>query len=215
MGTLMKLADWPRSIVIPSSIVVGYHGCSLETALKLLGGSDFLASEEPYDWLGHGIYLWEDDPLRAWQWAFDKPASRKSPSIVGAVLMRGRCLDLTTQAGIRAVNSAYEGLKEIHAITGQPLPANGGRDFGVRLLDCAVINHLHRAHAKVFPLQPYQTVRALFIEGEPLYPNAGFHAKTHTQICVRDSSSILGIFRVPKAQRTNLGLPASLYEAER
>lgn len=40
------------------------------------------------------------------------------------------------------------------------------------------------------------TVKAAFMEGEPIYPNASFHEKTHIQICVCDSRRIKGVFRV-------------------
>ena len=173
-----------------------------------------MPSEKPYDWLGHGVYFWEEDPVRAWQWATDRPGTRDNPCVVGAVVSLGKCLDLTTQDGIQAVKFAYQGLKSLHKLTGDPLPRNGGKDFGLRRLDCAVIEHLHRAREKGANLPKYQTVRALFVEGRALYPQGGFHAKTHTQLCVRDSSCILGIFRIPKMHRDLLGLPTLRYEDE-
>jgi hypothetical protein len=42
---------------------------------------------------------------------------------------------------------------------------------------------------------PFDTVRAAFIEGPPLYENAGFHEQTHIQICVRGPQQIMGYFR--------------------
>jgi hypothetical protein len=36
---------------------------------------------------------------------------------------------------------------------------------------------------------------AAFIEGLPLYENAGFHEQTHIQICVRKPEQIIGYFR--------------------
>lgn len=36
----------------------------------------------------------------------------------------------------------------------------------------------------------------VFVEGEPIYPGAGFDAKTHVQICVCDPACIKGVFRV-------------------
>jgi hypothetical protein len=36
-------------------LVLAYHGCALETAQKLLGGSSFLPSRKDYDWLGAGF----------------------------------------------------------------------------------------------------------------------------------------------------------------
>jgi hypothetical protein len=38
-------------------------------------------------------------------------------------------------------------------------------------------------------------VRAAFIEGEPLYPNAGFNDRNHIQLCVVNPRCIKGYFR--------------------
>jgi len=174
-----------------------------------------LSTDNSYDWLGPGSYFWENDPIRAYQWA--KLAWRKidQPSLVGAVIDLGRCLDLTTQEGIEAVKSAYKGLKELHTITGEKLPINSGIEKGKRNLDCAVIKHLHRAHRKMIESDPtvqeYQTVRALFVEGAPLYAGAGFHDKTHVQICVIDPKQVLGVFRLPNWQQTSLGIEQPIY----
>jgi Alpha-L-arabinofuranosidase C-terminal domain len=109
-----------------------------------------LVSEKSHDWLGSGVYFWEGDPIRAFQWACLPWRNIETPSVIGAVIDLGRCLDLTTQEGIEAVKSAYEGLAQIHATTEQPLPQNAGSEKGKRNLDCAVIKHLHRAPLDTF-----------------------------------------------------------------
>jgi hypothetical protein len=180
-----------------------------------LGGSEFLASETSYDWLGPGVYFWENDPIRAIQWASLPWRNIKTPSVVGAVLDIGRCLDLTTQGGVEAVRAAYQGLVQLHRLTEQPLPQNIGSEKGKRHLDCAVIKHLHRARQKMAEsdpaILPYQSVRALFVEGNELYEGAGFHDKTHVQICVIDQSRIFGVFRLPAWHQKSLGIDQTLY----
>lgn len=112
------------------------------------------------------------------------------------------------------MRDAYAGLVELHALAEQPLPKNVGSEKGKRNLDCAVIKHLHRARNKIAPNEPYQTVRALFVEGEVVYEGAGFHDRTHVQVCVADPSKILGVFRLPEWQRRMLGIERELYPAE-
>jgi hypothetical protein len=172
-------------------------------------------SEKSYDWLSPGVYFWESDPIRALQWACLPWRNIKDPSVVGAVIDLGRCLDLTTQEGIEAVRSAHEGLVQLHAMTEEPLPQNGRSEKGKRNLDCAVIKHLHRARRKMaeseLSILPYQTVRALFVEGTELYEGAGFHDKTHIQICVIDQSRIFGVFRLPVWHQKMLGIKQTLY----
>ncbi len=76
------------------------------------------------------------------------------------------------------------------------LPQNRkiGNELVIRGLDCAVINYVHFAREQ--DGEPaFDTVRAPFIEGPPLYENAGFHERTHVQICVRNPGQIIGYFR--------------------
>src|SRR5579863_9508112 len=50
-------------------LVVGYHGTSATHAEVIVREGLFQPSENDYDWLGHGIYFWEEAPCRAWRWA--------------------------------------------------------------------------------------------------------------------------------------------------
>jgi len=53
---------------VPSStmpqLVTGYHGCHRDAAKEIVKGATFLPSQNGYDWLGEGIYFWEDGPSR-------------------------------------------------------------------------------------------------------------------------------------------------------
>jgi len=64
----------------------------------------------------------------------------------------------------------------------------------IRFLDCAVINFMHLMREEEGE-SPFDSVRAAFLEGPPLYGNAGFHERTHIQICVRKPQQIIGYFR--------------------
>ena len=93
----------------------------------------------------------------------------------------------------------YEFLKSGQENLGLPMPSNsnfkGDTDLLLRRLDCAVINSLHdliRAEGR----PPFDSVRAAFIEGEPVYPDGTFRRKNHVQICVRSRANIKGYFHV-------------------
>ena len=93
------------------------------------------------------------------------------------------------------VRRAHDVLSSALRRLNQPLPRNtGGLDRRKRMLDCAVIRFLHQKRAEDGEL-PFDTIRAPFFEGQPLYDNAGFAAKNHIQIAVRTHRSILGYFR--------------------
>lgn len=190
---------------LAAGFILGFHGCTVAVANRLLAGDAFRHSDNVYDWLGQGIYFWEANPDRALEFAREKIArerrrgaapGHRSPAVVGAVIDPGLCLDLTTKAGIDAVHEAYETLRSTSASVGEDMPVNSTR-FPLRPLDCAVVNHLHTLRRRDGQ-RVVQTVRGVFIEGRPPYPNAGFHEKTHIQIAVRDESSIKGVFRIDR-----------------
>lgn len=175
--------------------VVGFHGCDETAAEELLrGASQLVPSRNPYDWLGDGAYFWEGDARRALQFA---TRSRKvtRPSVIGAYLHLGHCLDLTTQRGIGLVSRAHERLAEIYAEHGWLLPTNrGGSDRKLRYLDRAVINYARkRVEDEGGP--PIDSVRGAFPEEGEAYPGAGFTALNHIQIAILDPRRIRGVFR--------------------
>lgn len=179
------------------SFVLGYHGCDEEVAERILSGEEELqASRNDYDWLGSGIYFWEHNPARAEDWAGEMCGRGRigSPAVIGAVLDLANCFNLLDASCIRLLSDAHRTLKAASAEAGRALPANispGKRAPAlVRRLDCAVVN-------LAMELNPgFDTVRAVFVEGAPIYPGAGFHEKSHIQICVRNPARIVGTFRV-------------------
>jgi len=86
-----------------SRFVIAYHGCDEEVARKVLqGGTDLSPSRNDYDWLGAGIYFWEQGPRRAYEFALEeskRAATKiKNPAVVGAYIYLGTCLDLLDTA---------------------------------------------------------------------------------------------------------------------
>ncbi len=187
---------------LSSSFILGYHGCQRTIGERLLAGEPFTPSENDYDWIGPGIYFWESNPRRAFEWAGvlqrrKYPSEPSNPFVVGAVIDLGFCLDLLSSNGIAAVKAAYRHFEEEIDLSQGPLPANsGGSDLLLRHLDCAVIKHLHEIRSRSGQTA-FDTVRGVFIEGAPIYPDSGFREKTHIQICVCNSEAVKGVFRVP------------------
>jgi hypothetical protein len=124
----------------------------------------------------------------------------KEPFVVGAAIELGFCLDLTTSTGIQAVASMHRDFLDYCKKANFEVPVNvGGKDLLFRNLDCAVISHIHRVR-KAAGFQAFDTVKGVFIEGDRIYPESGFFAKTHIQVCVRTLACIKGVFRIPKDQ---------------
>ena len=76
-----------------SLILTGYHGCDITTAYDVVLDGNLKPSLNTYDWLGNGVYFWEDDIERAFDWAKYVSANPKlfhnkikHPCVVGAVI---------------------------------------------------------------------------------------------------------------------------------
>ncbi len=188
------------------AFVLGFHGCDRETAERVVGGgAPIKPSRNNYDWLGHGVYFWENDPLRAKQWAQWQAERARAkgkvfvPAVVGATIDLGVCLNLLDATSNRLLESGYRFLKRAQARLGLPMPANhdapGNTDRLLRRLDCAVINSLHDLIEQQGG-EPFDSVRAAFLEGKPVYPDSTFRRKNHVQICVRNRRSIKGYFHL-------------------
>ena len=192
---------------LSSTFVLGYHGCDRDVGESLIAGTPFVASENDYDWLGSGVYFWEANPRRGLEfaqelqrWRKGKANEIKEPFVVGAVIEMGFCLDLTTSTGIQAVAATHQDFLSFCSEVNADVPVNaGGKDLVFRKLDCAVIGHFHKIR-QAAGLQAFDTVKGVFIEGDRIYPDAGFFEKTHIQISVRNLACIKGVFRVPESQ---------------
>ena len=165
-----------------------------------MAGEAFKPSNNDYDWLGPGVYFWENNAQRGLEFAREQMARKgskvKEPFVVGTVIDLGACLDLTTKVSIDLVRVAHAELMEEFAKSGATVPINS-KDRMRHNLDCAVIKYAHWIAARDPSIGPIQTVKGVFVEGEPAYPGADFREKTHIQIAVFDSACIKGVFHVP------------------
>ena len=184
------------------NLVLAFHGCDKSTYDSILTNNEILHnSTNSYDWLGNGMYFWEQNLERAWQWAQESAenahSSVKDPAVVGAVIDMGYCLNLLDSRSIELLQKQYEVFRLKMELSNQPIPRNkntrNNKDMLLRYLDCAVIEDLHTERESQ-QLRPFDTVRGLFQEGEPIYETSGFLEKTHIQICVRNPNCIKGFF---------------------
>ncbi len=185
----MSRSDAP--IALAPSAVIGYHGCAETTAEALLSGDAFLRSSNSYDWLGVGVYFWEYGPYRAWEWAqahFDRPA------VLEGRIRLGRCLNLLDIGSQGGFALAYLQAVEEAAAHGAELPRNDLRRK-LHRRDRFMVEFYCRLVASE-GAKPYQTVRACFPEGEPIFEGSAILAGTHVQVAVRDAACISRLRRV-------------------
>lgn len=188
---------------VQPGFVLGFHGCDAAVAERVIVGAEPLAhSTKKYDWLGSGAYFWESSPHRALEWA-EQMAARPStsprriqtPAVVGAVIDLGQSFNLFDSAALDELRNAWELLSLVGMDDGSPIPENVGDtpDRLGRFRDRAVIEFMHTLRHQG-GLPDYDTIRAPFPEGGELYPGAGFTARSHIQIAVRNPACIKGYF---------------------
>lgn len=181
------------------NLIIGFHGCNQKTYENVICKNKPLSwSMNTYDWLGNGIYFWEQNYLRAKKWAKDRFG--RDGAVIGAVLDLGYCLNLMDDNYIPLLKQGYELLKIKCESLGDELPINHlGKDKLLRDLDCAVIEQIHDYKRVLYDCDefggtPFDSVRGLFIEGNPVYEGSELYEKTHIQICVRNPNCIKGYF---------------------
>lgn len=181
------------------SFVLGFHGCEKHVAFEILNNPDkhldFSDNEE--DWLGPGIYFWEGNVRRAWEWAVGKQQRGRihDPFVLGAVIDLKRCFDLFDRAAADELRVAYDTLITAYTNASTTIPVNGGRgpDKPARKLDCAVFKSLHQMRKNQGTVS-IDSIRGAFLEGDLLYDGAGFLTHTHIQLCIRNPECIKGYF---------------------
>jgi len=201
------------------NLMIGFHGCD-ESVMKDLINNPFEVkkSQEAYDWLGNGFYLWENNYKRALQWASDKQSRDllKNPAVVGIVYQLSHCLDFTDSEYIDLLPEYYDLMKNDFTLIGKALPKNKNlekdkyHDLIIRELDCAVIEYMHqkidekiKADIKkngFSELKSFDTIRGVFTEGGPAFEGAGIQKRNHIQVCIRNLDCIKGFF-LPKIEK--------------
>lgn len=202
---------------VRGSLVLAFHGCDESVRDKIVSSNQsLLPSKNKYDWLGNGIYFWENNPKRALEYAKflqKNPGRGKKPisksSVIGAVINLGYCLDLVDSESIEILKTGYQILRDTSVVSEfkelKNKPAGVDNELLLRELDCAVIETVCEVQESQ-NLRQFDSVRGVFFEGKDIYPNAGFKEKNHIQICIRNPNCIKGYF-MPRVENKNYLVP--------
>jgi hypothetical protein len=179
-------------------VVFGFHGCDRKVGEAIIAGKMTLAaSKNTHDWLGSGIYFWENAPARALAWAKEcrnnlhlTSGKVTDPFVIGAIIDIGHCLNLTDPQYVDVISDAYELVEKSYCLANLELPQNIDKR---KELDCLVINAAITQNRRN-KYEAFDTVRGAYIEGEPIYRGATLYAQTHIQLCVRNPNCIKGYF---------------------
>jgi hypothetical protein len=160
--------------------VYGYHGTSAEAADSILN-EGFRVLHKDYHWLGDGVYFWQDEPLRAWDWANNKHGS--NPAVVTSIIRLENCIDLFDIG----YNKILEDLVPLFLKRFEKaMPEQKGK---AHRLDRELFNFAVDRITKDFG-ESVKCIRSVFIEGERLMEGSDIFLLSHVQIAVLDTSVI-------------------------
>jgi len=178
-----------------SFTIRAYHATTRERA-EIILRDGFLSSQNSYDWLGEGIYFFQEAPNFAVHWASEdrKEGTIEDLAIVAADIAIAGFIDLLDHEWGAVLRAAYETLdaqgdEEFRAVQAKQKPFVVGSDERLgHWLDRYVIE------ASVTSLADRQKtvtgIRSAFWEGPELYPNSHVMDRQHIQVAVRDPSAI-------------------------
>jgi len=181
--------------------VYGFHGCKISTKNKILNGTTtFNASTNAYDWLGFGVYFWENDLQRAFDWA--AKSHGKEAAVIGAKINLGNCFDISNSYAKDILRLSFNELLQEWRSMNLPVPNNkthprgkgNPEDLILRYLDKIVIENALELLRKRQPDIIYDSVRAPFQEGFPVYPGSAFREHDHIHLCVRNPNFLTELF---------------------
>ena len=159
------------------STVIGYHGTSIPAA-RAIRDEGFRISVNRYDWLGDGVYFFQEAPQRAWDWASERYGNEAA--VVGARIRTAECINLLDTGWNSFMANAYDSYLSFLNRLGDRTPEQSG---GNHRLDREVINYavgvLENSGQNV------ACIRSAFAEGRPVYPNSAILDLAHVQIAVR------------------------------
>lgn len=171
----------------PALQAIGYHGTTLDAARKIVTDG-FLLSGNPWEWLGKGIYFWQDAPNRARDWAVEWHAAKGYTGPIEVVAARIALIDfvdLLDQVDMELV-AEFAAKFEVRMTR---LRAELRNRYPVHRLDCAVFNFLTNVlSSKGRAVRGY---RAACVEGKAITTGSPIYDRSHVQLAVIDQDAIL------------------------
>ena len=151
--------------------VYGYHGTTIRRAGAALRNG-FRSSRNDYDWLGDGVYFFQDAPRRAWEWATARYGA--NAAVIRSVIRLEGHMELIDTGWFDHLDATYTALLELARRTNLPLPR---QTAGALRIDREVFNHT----VDIFATNGIRVraIRGVFVEGIPLFPGSAIHSRAH------------------------------------
>lgn len=192
-----------------------YHGTTKELAERILSEQRFLISQNPYDWLGPGVYFYQESPIKALVWAqrfsIDEKSRGSEPAVLEVEIDLSKSFDIfkpENQAVLREVHQKTSGepvsrqkrpvLRRIdgqrfHVFESRPLDHD--RLVGNNFVDAVTVGRALQMMATRCNLR-YDCARYFFWEGMEAYAGSYFYDHSNIQLCIIGPDDADGQFYV-------------------
>ncbi len=121
--------------------------------------------------------------MRAHEWAQQNHGD--SVVVIETRIRLMNCIDLLDIGWWHGLRNAYDSLIMDLKAEGMSPPH---QTFGMRFLDRQVLNYAVTTYERDGGI--VRSIRSVFIEGKPAYPESGLYDRSHVQIAVRELSMI-------------------------
>ncbi|MCD5406232.1 MAG: hypothetical protein LRZ99_00885 [Desulfotomaculum sp.] len=165
-----------------NEVLLGFHGTTVANAEKILQEGRFKISADEDEWLGEGVYFFENDIKQAYYWCV-KERNYKSWAILKGDIKAEIIFDLTL------TDHWEEFLKILKEIEKRYKKRKDGTPR--KLLNFVVLNIIYKQ-------KPYDVVRAVFDVSEaetPTFKRTNIKP-VQIQLCVRNHDCIRNIERM-------------------
>jgi hypothetical protein len=128
------------------------------------------------------IYFFQDAPIRAKQWAIEQHPNE--PAVICSLIQLENCIDLFDVKWFPLLKNVYNLFEEQYRLSDRPLPKQNLYRSKVHRLDSAFFNYANQFVAHQGQIS--SSTRAVFVEGDCIFPNSAIFDLAHVQISVTD-----------------------------
>jgi hypothetical protein len=199
--------------------VFGFHGTTKDRAEKIIKDKTWIVGKNAYDWLGHGVYFFQDSPIRALLFAEKRAEQNRQegktgmeviPSVIRARISLENCIDFTDADWAPVLRIARKRLGRIAKSKKEPLPEQ--EPIKVRKLPRksnlirkgtykgplrkSALHNLDCAVSNLLlndinPIFKVFSLRSAFLDGYPCYRTSWLFDLSHVQINVQQPSKVV------------------------
>ncbi len=183
-------------------MTVFYHGTTKRIALKIFSERRFLESRNEYDWLGPGVYFYQECPEKALFWAEEfsikEKFSNEMPAVIEVDVSLAKTLDLAGSKALATLQTFAKTQKKISIAQSNPILRTID-NVRKKIFSGTVINHNKFvgynkddynlvldliAYLNEEDAVSFDSVRAVFWEGMEIRKGSYFFDHANIQLCI-------------------------------